>query len=118
MRGKHVVRLKNKRVIVTGGAGFIGSHVVDQLVSADNEVIIIDDFSTGKMENVGQHRKNTRVHVEKADVRDLDTMMRLFKGVDVVFHLAVACLRVSLNDPMFVHEVNTTGTLNVCQASL
>jgi UDP-glucose 4-epimerase len=111
------VKLRNKRVVVTGGAGFIGSHLVDQLVAADNEVIIIDDFSTGKWENTEHHRTNTRVHVEQADVRDLDAMVRLTKGVDIVFHLAVAGLRVSLSDPMSVHGINATGTLTMCQAS-
>jgi UDP-glucose 4-epimerase len=112
------MRLSNKRIVVTGGAGFIGSHVVDQLISADNEVIIIDDFSTGKWDNIDHHRANTLVHTEQADVRDLDTMVRLTRGVDVVFHMAVACLRVSLNDPMSVHGTNATGTMNICQASL
>jgi UDP-glucose 4-epimerase len=112
------MKLRNKRIVVTGGAGFIGSHVVDQLVSRGNEVILIDDFSTGKWENIDQHRTNGQVQVEQADIRDLDTMVRLARDAQVVFHLAVACLRVSLNDPMSVHEINTTGTLNVCQAAL
>jgi UDP-N-acetylglucosamine 4-epimerase len=79
------VKLRNKRVIVTGGAGFIGSHVVDQLVAADNEVIIIDDFSTGKWENVEHHGANAQVHIEQADVRDLDAMVRLARDVDAGF---------------------------------
>jgi UDP-glucose 4-epimerase len=111
------MRVKDRRVVVTGGAGFIGSHVVDQLISAYNDVIIIDDFSTGKWENIDQHRANTSVHVEQADVRDLDTMVRLTQGADIVFHMAVACLRTSLRNPMSVHEINATGTLNMCQAS-
>lgn len=112
------MRLRNKRIIVTGGAGFIGSHVVDQLVAADNQVIIVDDFSTGKWENIDHHATNGRVQVEQADIRDVDTMVRLIKGADTVFHLAVACLRASLKDPVSVHEINATGTLAVCQASL
>lgn len=112
------MRLSNKCIIVTGGAGFIGSHVVDQLVAADNHVIIIDDFSTGKWENLDHHSANSSVYIEQADVRDLDTMVRLVKGVDVVFHMAVACLRVSLQYPMSVHGINATGTLAMCQASL
>lgn len=117
-RDRSIMELKNKRIVVTGGAGFIGSHVVDQLASRGNEVIVIDDFSTGKWENIDQHRMNSHVLVRQADVRDLDTMIRLTEGVDIVFHLAVACLRVSLNDPMFVHGTNATGTLAVCQAAL
>jgi len=105
------------RIAVTGGAGFIGSHVVDRLVYAGNEVLIIDDFSTGKMENIAHHGSNSAVRIEKADIRDRDTLERLLGSIDVVFHMAVACLRTSLRDPMTVHEINTTGTLNICQAS-
>jgi UDP-glucose 4-epimerase len=112
------MRLRNKRVVVTGGAGFIGSHIVDQLVSTDNEVTIIDDFSTGKWEHIDQHRANKSVRVEQADVRDLDTMIHLTQGADVVFHLAVACVRSSLGHPVSCHDINATGTLTMCQASL
>ncbi|MGD9144651.1 MAG: SDR family NAD(P)-dependent oxidoreductase [Anaerolineae bacterium] len=112
------MRLRNKRVIVTGGAGFIGSHVVDQLVAAQNDVMVIDDFSTGKWENLDHHRGNPSVHIEQADIRNVEAMIHLTQGMDVVIHMAVACLRVSLHDPMLVHEINATGTLNMCRASL
>jgi UDP-glucose 4-epimerase len=112
------MKLSNTRIVVTGGAGFIGSHVVDQLVSRGNEVILIDDFSTGKRANIDQHARNARVQVERVDIRDVDAMTRLVKDAQVLFHLAVACLRLSLNDPMSVHDVNATGTLNVCRAAL
>ena len=110
--------LTNKRIIVTGGAGFIGSHIVDQLISHGNEVVIIDNFSTGKWENIQHHLTTGRLHVEEADVRDLEKMIHITKGADIVFHLAVACLRTSLNNPMYVHETNTTATLNMCRAVL
>ena len=112
------MEVNNKCIAVTGGAGFIGSHLVDQLVTRRNKVIVIDDFSTGKWDNIDRHRMNSHVLIQQADVRDLDTMIRLLEDVDVVFHLAVACLRVSLNDPKAVHEINATGTLTMCQAAL
>jgi UDP-glucose 4-epimerase len=112
------VKLKGKRVAVTGGAGFIGSHLVDALLAADNEVVVIDDFSVGKQANIDHHKRNPRFSVERADVRDLEAMVDLTEGVDIVFHLACACLRSSLSDPLTSHEVNATGTLNMCQASL
>lgn len=112
------MKLTNKRVIVTGGAGFIGSHVVDQLAAMGNEVVVVDNFSTGKRENVAHHMIGSQVWIEHVDVRDRETMMTLTRGADVVFHMAVACLRTSLSDPVLVHEVNATGTLSVCQASL
>jgi UDP-glucose 4-epimerase len=105
------------RVAVTGGAGFIGSHVVDRLADAGHEVLVIDDFSTGREENLERQKRNGRVTVEHADVTDLDAMRKLMRGIDTVYHLAVQCLRVSLYDPMLVHEVNATGSLNVCLAA-
>ncbi len=111
------MELKNKRIVVTGGAGFIGSQIVDEL-AANNEIIIIDNFSIGKWKNIEKHKANAHVHVEEADVRDLDAMVRLTKHVDIVFHLACACVRASLNHPLDSHEVNATGTVNMCQASL
>jgi UDP-glucose 4-epimerase len=112
------VKIESKRVVVTGGAGFIGSHLVDALIAKDNDVVIVDDFSTGVEENVGHHLGNPHVRIVRADVRDLEAMIEATRGADLVFHLAVACLRVSLYDPQSVHEINATGTLNVCRAAL
>lgn len=112
------MELRDKRVVVTGGAGFIGSHLVDRLLATDNEVVVIDDFSVGKQANLAHHRTNDRLSVERADTRDLEAMIRLTKGAEVVFHLACSCLRTSINDPVTSHEVNATGSLNMCQASL
>ncbi len=106
-----------RRMVVTGGAGFIGSHVVDRLAEEGHEVVVIDDFSVGREENLRQHAHSRNVFVERADVRDLRAMSRLLRGADTVFHLAVQCLRVSLYDPLFVHEVNATGTLTTCMAA-
>jgi UDP-glucose 4-epimerase len=105
------------RIAVTGGAGFIGSHVVDVLADAGNDVLVIDDFSTGREENLERQRRNPNVTVERADITDAPTMLRLLRGVDLVYHLAVQCLRVSLYDPTYVHAVNATGTLNLCIAA-
>jgi UDP-glucose 4-epimerase len=112
------MNLKNKRIAVTGGAGFIGSHVVDQLMAADNEVIVIDDFSVGKRENLQQHEGSPHLHIHEADIRDADAMMQLLKGIDYVIHMAVACLRVSIQNPVHVHDVNASGTLYMCKAAL
>ena len=105
------------RMIVTGGAGFIGSHVVDRLVEEQHEVVVIDDFSVGREQNLRQHARDPRLTVARADVRDLAAMTRLLHDADTVFHLAVQCLRVSLYDPLLVHEVNATGTLITCLAA-
>lgn len=104
--------------LVTGGAGFVGSHVVDRLVAMGNEVTIVDNFSTGERANIQHHADNPRVHVIEEDVRDMRAMLEATQGVDVVLHMAVACVRASINDPLHVHDVNATGTLVPCQASL
>ena len=112
------MKMNNKKIIVTGGAGFIGSHVVDLLLNQQNDVMIVDDFSTGKWKNIEHHNGNIHLIVEKADIRDLEKMISISKSVDVIFHLAVACLRTSIKNPAWVHEVNATGTLNLCRAAL
>jgi len=110
--------MTQKRVIVTGGAGFLGSHLVDRLVeTTDYEIIVIDNFSSGKQENLAQHIGNGSVDIVTADIRDKKRMQKLIKKAEVVYHLAVACLRISINNPEFVHEVNSTGTLNLLQSS-
>lgn len=112
------MRIAGKRVLVTGGAGFIGSHLVDRLVEADNQVLIVDDFSFGKEENVAHHRGSRQVRIEKADICDAEQIMRFAQEVDVIFHLAVFCLRNSLHDPGRSHEVNDKGSLRMCHAAM
>jgi nucleoside-diphosphate-sugar epimerase len=105
------------RVLVTGGAGFIGSHLVDRLLESDAEIVVVDDFSTGKEENLAQHAGNQRLTVERASILDAALMMRLTAGAAYVFHLATRSVRLSLKQPTLVHEVNTTGTLNMLKAA-
>lgn len=105
------------KVVVTGGAGFIGSHLVDRLLAADNEVIVIDDFSTGSRNNLADHAGDARLRVEEADIRDEAQLTRLFAGAQYVFHLACRNVRLSLRQPTVVHDVNATGTFNVLKAA-
>ncbi len=106
------------RVLVTGGAGFIGSHLVDALAARGDEVLVVDNLSVGRRENLAAHEANARVHLEVADVTDKAAMRRLAAGCDVVFHLATQCVRLSLFDPELVHRVNTDGTLNLLLAAV
>jgi len=108
------VRIEGKRVLVTGGAGFIGSHLVDRLAK-DNDVTVLDDFSVGSLDNL-RHTPRP-VTVIRGDVRDEKTVADAVARAEVVFHLAVACLRASIADPMGSHEVNALGTLNVLLAA-
>ncbi|MEI6478837.1 MAG: NAD-dependent epimerase/dehydratase family protein [bacterium] len=102
-----------KKIIVTGGAGFIGSNAVDALVEKGFEVHIIDDLSGGKLENV-----NPRSIFHKADIRKLDEIMPIFSGVEYVFHFAaLPRVQYSIDNPVETAEVNITGTQNVLIAS-
>jgi len=104
-----------QRVIVTGGAGFIGSHVVDRLVSMGVQVSIIDDFSTGKVENV-----NPAAYCWKQDLAtvNIDDLTEFMKGVDTIFHLAaMARVQPSIEQPIPFHDANVTGTHNLLVAA-
>ena len=108
----------SKRVIVTGGAGFIGSHLAETLVGHGYQVIILDDLSTGKMENIEELLRKGNVEFIQGSITDLILLQKLFQGVEYVFHQA-ALVRVphSIDDPLTTNEVNITGTLNVLMAA-
>lgn len=101
---------------VTGGAGFIGSHIVERLLKDGNTVRIIDDLSSGKLSNIA-HMQGDK-HVAHVSITNLDELRPLFTGVDTVFHhAALASVTQSVDDPLLNHAVNVTGTLNVLLAA-
>jgi len=104
------------KVLVTGGAGFIGSHLVDRLLGMGCEVVVLDSFRTGKMENVSQHLKSDRFRLVEGDVRDKRVVRDGMDGVDAVVHLAaLISVDESVNNPVETREINVTGTLNVLE---
>lgn len=105
---------KNKtKVIVTGGAGFIGSHLTDALVGKGYEVHVIDNLSGGKRENV-----NSGAKLHASDIRDFKGIAPIFKETKIVFHCAaLPRVQPSIIDPQTTHDINVTGTLNVLVAS-
>jgi len=112
LRNRHRVERK-ARCLVTGGAGFIGSTLVDELIIRGNEVVIIDDLSTGKEEYV-----NPRAEFHNLDIRNLQDIKPVFEGVDYVFHLAARPrVQFSIDNPGEAHGVNVNGTLNVLIAA-
>jgi len=103
------------RVLVTGGAGFIGSHLVEALAQAGSRVTVLDDFSSGRRENLAS--LGDAVEVVQGDVCDGAALARALAGSEVVMHLATRCVRLSLSDPGEVHRVNSEGTLRLLLAA-
>src|SRR6478752_6153041 len=104
------------RALVTGGAGFIGSHIVEALLREGAQVRVVDNLTTGKRENLGS--VSDRVELVEADVRDAPQLDYLVAGCDVVFHeAAIVSVPYSVAHPQETHDVNLQGTLNVLQAA-
>jgi len=105
------------KALVTGGAGFIGSHIVEKLLKRDIKVICIDNFVAGKKENVEAFENNDNFELVDADVSDLGSIISYFEGVDVVYHQAASKCTVCTVDPHLDLRVNGQGTFNVLEAS-
>ena len=102
-------------VLVTGGAGFIGSHLVARLHDGSRRVRVLDDFSSGRRENLPPHRD---LEVVAGDVRDPDVLRRVVEGVEVVFHqAALRSVPRSVEEPFAYHDVNVTGTMRLLLAA-
>jgi len=103
------------KALVTGGAGFIGSHIVDRLLQDGHEVIVLDDLSTGHRVNLVE---NEKLQIVEGDIRDFNTVNECMHGVDWVFHkAAVASVPRTVNDPVGSSAVNYQGTLHVLEAA-
>jgi UDP-glucose 4-epimerase len=109
-----VVRL---RVLVTGGAGFIGSHIVDRLVRDGCRVRVVDDLSSGRVENIKHHLESNSVELIVGDLKDPQIALRAVEGVDVVFHFAANPeVRVSTTNPEVHFNENIVATFNLLEA--
>jgi UDP-glucose 4-epimerase len=101
-----------KRVLVTGGAGFVGSELVRQLCDCGAEVVVVDNLVNGKRENLAG-LPGDQVTLKVVDIRDGANLDKCMRGIDMVYHLAVLCIRHSLHSPKENHEVNACGTMQV-----
>jgi UDP-glucose 4-epimerase len=105
------------RIVVTGGAGFIGSHLVERLVWRGHDLVVLDNLSTGKWDNL--RKVINEIDFIEGDIRDEDLVKRLLKGADGVAHLAaLTSVSESMEKPALYHEINTSGTLRLLQLSL
>lgn len=111
--------VKGKKVLVTGGAGLIGSHIVDALLAADaKKIIILDNFHRGTRENLSHIRSNKKVEFVNGDIRDKELVHNLSKGIDFISHQAAVSLLRCLEEPRLCQEVIVDGAFNILEASL
>lgn len=107
-----------KKAVVTGGAGFIGSHLVDRLLADGHRVLVIDNFSTGRPQNLAHHKGEKRLALVQADAADLAAIRPHFEGADWVFHLAaLADIVPSIERPTDYFRANVSGTESVLEAA-
>jgi UDP-N-acetylglucosamine 4-epimerase len=112
------IDLTGKKILVTGGAGFIGSNLCEVLLEKNNEVICLDNFATGKRENLTQLLKNPNFKLIEGDIRNLEDCMKATTGVDYVLHqAALGSVPRSIKDPITSNDVNVGGFLNMLVAS-
>lgn len=105
------------KALVTGGAGFIGSHLVEELLKNGLEVSIFDNFSSGNPHNLISVKSD--IEVVKDDINNLDTLLKAMNKVDYVFHLAaLTSVTQSVQNPILIHKINSVGTLNVLWSAL
>ncbi len=107
-----------QKALVTGGAGFIGSHLVDALIRKGVYVVVLDDLSRGNLENLKKAKKTNAVSFLKGDIRDVSTVAGACRNVDTVFHMAAkTAVPDTISAPIESNEINITGTLNVFDAA-
>lgn len=110
--------VRDKTILVTGGAGFIGSNLVEELLASGNRVVCLDNFSTGKRENIRSCLSHPYFTLIEGDIRDLETCRKATEGTEYVFHqAALGSVPRSVKDPVTTNEVNVSGFLNMLVAA-
>lgn len=111
-------KIHSQKILVTGGAGFIGSNLCERLLDLNAKVICLDNFSTGKKENLKFIKDNPDFQLIEGDIRDIDTCQKACQGVDYVLHeAALGSVPRSLKDPVISNDVNVSGFLNMLVAA-
>ena len=110
--------IKEKKILVTGGAGFIGSNLIEELLRLGNKITCLDNFATGKRENIQPFLSNPNFTLIEGDIRDLETCRKAVKNQEYVLHeAALGSVPRSINDPITTNDVNISGFLNMLVAS-
>ncbi len=108
------MKLKDKKILITGGAGFIGSNLTDYFLENENQVTVIDDLSNGRKENLKDAEKSKNFTFIKGDIRDKELMKKIIKDTEYIFHQAArASVPRSIEDPILTNDININGTLNI-----
>src|SRR3954467_9634637 len=111
--------LRGDRVLITGGAGMIGSHIADLVGEQEaREIVILDDFVRGRRQNLDWAMANGNVEIVEGDIRDAALVRELTRGIDVVFHQAAIRITQCAEEPRLALEVLVDGTFNVLQAAV
>ncbi len=111
-------KIRNKRILVTGGAGFIGSNLCDDLLNYGNEVICLDNFSTGRRVNLNDFSENRNFRLIEGDIRDPETCKKAVEGIDIILQqAALGSVPRSINDPVTTNANNIDGFLNMLVAA-
>ena len=111
-------KIKDYKVLVTGAAGFIGSHLVDQLLDDGYTVVGLDNLHNGKLENIELAQSHPKFNFIRGDILNKEELSRAMENIDIVYHLACLGVRHSLHSPFENHQVNAEGTLNVLECAL
>ena len=112
------INIHNKKVLVTGGAGFIGANLCEALLQMNNTVVCLDNFATGKRENIAPLLTNKNFSLQQGDIRNLEDCKKAVAGVDYVLHqAALGSVPRSIKDPITSNQVNVSGFLNMLVAS-
>ncbi|MBN2156062.1 MAG: SDR family oxidoreductase [Candidatus Lokiarchaeota archaeon] len=112
----NIMELKGRNVLVTGAAGFIGSHLADRLLAEGARVTGIDNLSEGSLENLKKSLQETNFKFHKGDIRDREFLHTIVDKIDIIFHLAAfTSVRRSISNPLECNEINVTGTLNLLE---
>ena len=114
-----MISMHNQRILITGGAGLIGSHIADQLVAEKpSEVVVLDNFVRGRRENLSGAAKGLPLTIVEGDIRDSQAVSRAMDGIDVVFHQAAIRITQCAEEPRLALEVLVDGTFNVLEAAV